>query len=309
METGQKAIRDIKPVLSANMAEALALFRRDTVPDDAAVHDIRVLMKKCRAIFKLISPGVGDAVYLREYSVFRDTGRALAALRESSVHRKTLKSLGKNHKALFRRLEANDRIRPLLEMGEKPICINGEGIPGTGNTFAALGKSAFRIRFMPLKNLAGNDMFRNLMASYNAVCESYLACRISPRPASLHFLRKRVKDLLYQLYFFRDFNPGKVRSMERKLDGIAQNLGSYNDLAQLEKVIGYDARGGQRFPEMDELMIVIRDRQDKYLAKIWPVAFGIFCPGHDLSDILGFSSRSFQDEAVAETDESGKDDL
>ena len=39
----------------------------------------------------------------------------------------------------------------------------------------------------------------------------------------------------------------------------------------------------------DELAIVIRDRQDRYLAKVWPVAYRIFAPGIKLQDLLGIS--------------------
>ena len=39
---------------------------------------------------------------------------------------------------------------------------------------------------------------------------------------------------------------------------------------------------------MDELMIIIRNKQDEYLSKIWPVAYKIFCPGQQLLNVLGF---------------------
>ncbi|MEZ4998228.1 MAG: hypothetical protein R2758_12460 [Bacteroidales bacterium] len=36
-----------------------------------------------------------------------------------------------------------------------------------------------------------------------------------------------------------------------------------------------------------ELAIVIRDRQDRYLVKVWPVAYRVFLPGKKLQDIIG----------------------
>ncbi len=36
----------------------------------------------------------------------------------------------------------------------------------------------------------------------------------------------------------------------------------------------------------NELAIVIRDKQDRYLAKVWPVAYRIFTPGKKLQDLL-----------------------
>jgi hypothetical protein len=39
---------------------------------------------------------------------------------------------------------------------------------------------------------------------------------------------------------------------------------------------------------MDELIIVIREAQDNYLSKVWPVAYKVFCPGNKLVNVLGF---------------------
>jgi hypothetical protein len=39
---------------------------------------------------------------------------------------------------------------------------------------------------------------------------------------------------------------------------------------------------------MDELIIILREAQDRYLAKVWPTAYQIFCPGKKLVNILGF---------------------
>jgi len=39
---------------------------------------------------------------------------------------------------------------------------------------------------------------------------------------------------------------------------------------------------------MDELIIKIREKQDTYLSKVWPVAYKIFCPGQKLVNVLGF---------------------
>jgi hypothetical protein len=39
---------------------------------------------------------------------------------------------------------------------------------------------------------------------------------------------------------------------------------------------------------MDELAILIHGEQDRYLSKVWPAAYKIFCPGQKLVNILGF---------------------
>jgi hypothetical protein len=101
-------------------------------------------------------------------------------------------------------------------------------------------------------------------------------------------LRKRVKDFLYQLYFFRSLNPGVIKTLEKKLDIISQSLGGYNDHNQLLEVLEYDYADPGNSPALNELMIIIRNKQDVYLSKVWPVAYKIFCPGQQLLNVLGF---------------------
>lgn len=53
-------------------------------------------------------------------------------------------------------------------------------------------------------------------------------------------------------------------------------------------MIGYRYGNPGNSVVMDELAVVIRDKQDKYLSKVWPAAYRIFAPGKNPGDILGF---------------------
>jgi hypothetical protein len=70
---------------------------------------------------------------------------------------------------------------------------------------------------------------------------------------------------------------------------MTQNLGKYNDLAQITDLIGYKYGNSDNNALMDELAVVIRDKQDRYLLKVWPSAYRIFSPGKNLGDLLGFT--------------------
>jgi len=101
-------------------------------------------------------------------------------------------------------------------------------------------------------------------------------------------LRKSSKDFLYQLWFFRPLNVPTVKRLEKKLDSLAQNLGKYNDLTQLLKELDYKYEYTANPPEFDELAVIIKEEQDRYLSRIWPMAHKLFCPGQKLVNLLGF---------------------
>lgn len=285
------SVREIKPVLSGYLAEALMLMKSSPVPDDSSVHDIRVLMKKSRAVMKLLSMQIDPDVLQKEYLIFRDTGRALCAFREISVHRKTLKMLRKSHQELFLRLSENLKIGQLLTKNESLGTSQPPPTDSLLTTISILNKSAYRIRFLQIKNPDPMLLFMELEKSYAIIYQDYIECRNKPKPARLHQLRKRLKDLLYQLYFFRPVNPRAIKTLEKQLTGLTQDLGCYNDLNQLLNELGYNDPDIVRTEAMDELMLLIRQKQDQFMAKVWPVAFKIFCPGHKLSDLLGYRSE------------------
>jgi CHAD domain-containing protein len=288
MELDYVKLKEIKPALSGYIMYSRSLLKQLPIPDEKSVHDIRVLMKKSRAVLRLLGTQIDDDTLQRENLGFRQVGRMLCQWRETSVLRKTIKDLRKRNPDIFSRLEDNEKINLLLTKPDQDPEISEECRSNVSEVDEMLKKAGYRIRFQSMNNLNPQLMLKELERTYINVVDNYLTCKNKPIPADLHKFRKRTKDFLYQLYFFRPLNPSVVKELEKKLDSLTQNLGKYNDLAQVEKILGYKYRVSQNPPALDELMIIIREEQDRYLAKVWPVAFKIFCPGQKLLNILGF---------------------
>jgi len=281
-------LREIKPVLAAYIREAQDLLRQSPVPDDKAVHDVRVLMKKCRAVMRLIASQIDKKTFDRDYEAYRETGRLLCTWRETSVHRKTLKELKRNHTQLFTSLQGNEKLEALMQKIEVPAEPSSQVVSDLLKIEDLLNKAGFRLRFLKLDNVDPKALLSELENSYKTVVDKYLICRNNTKPANLHMFRKKAKDFLYQLWFFRPLNPAIIKSLEKKLDAMTQNMGKSNDLSQLISTLEYKYSGTANSSSMDELVIIIREAQDSYLAKVWPVAYKVFCPGKKLVNLLGF---------------------
>ena len=289
MEPDYVRLKDIKPALSGYIREAAALLKEKPVPDEVAVHDVRVLMKKSRAVMKLISGQIDAESFKRDYESLREVGRILCSWRETSVHRKILKELKRENQKLFSAIKNNEKLDLLMKKPEIPAGEPPENIRNDlENIIELLDKTGYRIRFQTLDNLTPGSLLKELENTYGIVVDKYITCRNSPKPANIHELRKKTKDLLYQLWFFRPLHPQSVKSLEKKLDTIAQDLGKYNDLTQLVTAIGYEYAGPSVNPALDELILVIRQEQDRYLSRVWPSASRIFRPGQKLVTMLGF---------------------
>jgi len=286
MNPEELKIRDIKPALYGYVREAWSLLDPEAFPDEKKVHDLRVLMKKSRAVMKLAGPQTGKDFFDREYGTFRQAGKISATWRETSVHRKTLRDIKKKHPGLFVRLADNEKIAQLMKKPDTSGIPSEKTLEDIGLIREMLNKSAYRIRFRQMGNLDPILLLRQLESVFLQVTEYYITARNNPRPVRLHEFRKKTKDLLYQLWFFRPLKPGIIKSLEKKLTTLTDNLGKYNDLAVVLRELDYRYSPGRNVPALDELAIVIRQEQDRYLSRVWPTAYRIFRPGRQLSDIL-----------------------
>ncbi|MFN8240937.1 MAG: CHAD domain-containing protein [Bacteroidales bacterium] len=279
-------LKEIKPVLASYIHDALVLIDTQKAIGEEEVHDTRVLMKKSRAALKLVRPQIDSETFEKEYGSCREAGRLLADSRENSVYRKTLRNLRKGNPELFDKLSTNEKLNQII--GDNPSESTQDSAGPFTGAVELLKKSAFRLRFVTVQNNDPYLLLRELEKTFDSVSTVYIDCREKPRPAKMHRLRKRVKELLYQLYFFRPLNPQGIKNVEKKLDDLAQDLGKYNDLVQLEKVLGFRPSDQELPPEVRELAVIIKNRQDHYLADVWPAAHKLFFPGQKLASLLGF---------------------
>ena len=288
MELDYVKLKDIKPALSGYISDSQILLKRSAVPDEEAVHDIRVLMKKARGSVRLLNSQVDDELFIKENVAYREIGRKMASWRDSSVYRKTLKFLKKECPDLFLRLTENEKIQTLLKKPEPATAVDSTEKLRVEEINELLNKAAYRLRFYTLDKLNPQLLLKKLEETYILAADSYLKCRVNHKPAAIHEFRKRAKDFLYQLYFFRPLNPSIIKDLEKKLDTLTQNLGRYNDLSQIINLMDYKSGVSDDSPALDELIVVIKDKQDEYLSKAWPLAYKVFCPGQKLINVLGF---------------------
>jgi CHAD domain-containing protein len=286
MELDYVKLKDIKPALTGYINDAQILLKKSSIPDEDAVHDIRVLLKRARATVRLLNTQVDDELFTKENDAYREISKMMASSRETSVQRKTLKQLKKENKALFARLLENEKVQKLLVKPDPST--NEDEHLNTEKTSELLGKAAFRLRFYTLDKLNPQLLLQQLEKAYIIAAENYLKCRVNPKPTAIHEFRKRSKDFLYQLYFFRPLNPVAIKDLEKKLDNITQNLGKYNDLSQIIRMLEYRHGASDNPVAIDELIVVIHNKQDEFLIKVWPQSYKIFCPGQKLVNMLGY---------------------
>jgi CHAD domain-containing protein len=288
MESGYIRLLDIKPELSGYLAEASRLLRKSPVPDDSSVHEMRVLLKKSRAALKLVSSQVDSEYNAKDIQSLKEAAGLMTQWRDTTVHRKTLRDLKKNYPRLFDKLREHEKIAAIL----RRKATEKESSPELNENIEAieslLKKTGYRLRFTNMQNLDPNVLLKELEKTYLLVTGSFLECRNKPGEKKLHEFRKKVKEFLFQLHFFRQLNPGQIKYLEKKLESLTRSLGKINDIAQLVKALEYKYPNDFENPALDELVLRMREKQDRQLMKIWPAASKFFSPGRNLVNLLGY---------------------
>ena len=211
MELDYVKLKELKPALAGYISESQTLLKKSVIPDEKTVHDVRVLMKKSRAVMKISAPQL-DKTYLdRDVASLKKVGSIMCSWRETSVQRKILKELRKENPKIFSRLSDNILLSNMLKKPE-PVREPSEEIKSALDQIAdLLYKTGYRIRFLSMNSLDPQLLIKELEITYTNVADIYLTCRNNPKPETLHKFRKRAKDFLYQLYFFRPLNPSVVK--------------------------------------------------------------------------------------------------
>lgn len=288
MELDFVKLKQIKPAVSGYIRESQEILKKSGIPDEKAIHDIRVLMKKCRAVLKLIGNLTDNPFYRKDIIELREVGKILCCMRDTSVYRKTLREFKKDFPDIFSRLQTNEKLLQLVGKQKRATELTEETKLSFQQIEQLLNKTIYRIRFQSMQMIDPQLLIKELELSYLRVAELYLGCRNYPKPVTIHKFRKKTKDFLYQLYIFRPLNPPVIKALEKKLGNMALNLGKFNDLNQIILALGYNYTKGANLPAMDELVLKIREKQDRYITRVWSSSYEIFCPGQKLVNVLGF---------------------
>ena len=238
-ESSEDARGELSRAISAQLGRAREALEAGT-DLASSVHEARLAIKRTRALLKLADPWPSDSL---TDCTLRDASRALAVLRDADIVVLTAQDI----RAEFRPSEPNVVPLHLLESLEE----------GRRRRFAesASAEGPLRVADELLRSVAveireprapqptagheptasgGMELLRlGLGASYeSARARSDPAAGEAPLDERSHKLRKRVKDLRYQLEFLDTGHP-KLGRLVRDLHHLTDLLGDRNDLATL----------------------------------------------------------------------------
>jgi CHAD domain-containing protein len=222
--------------MAAELVDA-AVNRIDHPTSDRAedIHQIRVSIKRLRALLLLLRPVISEVAYERENGRLRDAAQQLAGSRDAAVARKTLLALadsasGRNERKAFAKVLNAFRATvepPAASARRAAMC----------KVAAALRESGERIPRLRLSSKGWKMIGSGLEAVYRAGRRRMRRAYASGDDLAFHRWRIRGKNLFYQLEMLAPIWPARICESVGRLKKLQHRIGDDHDLAVVKAVL------------------------------------------------------------------------
>ncbi len=228
----EDAASGVRRVIASRLEKAAERLR-DPLDGDAlaeAIHGARKDLKKARAALRLVREELGEETFKRENRALRDAARTLSASRDAEVKLETLAALVEGAAgdvppgpaAFWRDALTADRDRIVEADGDQ-----------IEDAIAAIEAVAGRAPEWHLHHSGWKLLSPGLDTAYSEGRDAFEALPARPSFEAVHELRKRGKDLWYQLRLLRDAWPAVLDPTAEEIHEFTDLLGDHHDLAVL----------------------------------------------------------------------------
>jgi CHAD domain-containing protein len=233
---GEPVSSGIKRVIAARVDDAIAQLRGEAGTEAAeAVHEARKDIKKIRSALRLVRDQIGDDLWQRENQHYRECARQLSGFRDAEVLVAALDGLAERFGDSAR--DRVDRLRNELDRENRAAHDDGSIERSTASAAAQLERGRPRIDLLPLEGDGWDLLAPGIHRSYRRGRKRLRTVEEEATVENLHELRKRVKDLWYQLRLIRDADPGMIGSLADHAHDLSDHLGDDHDLALLREEV------------------------------------------------------------------------
>jgi CHAD domain-containing protein len=225
----------LRRVLTAQVDDAIAQLRGEADGEPAdAVHEARKDIKKIRSALRLVRQEIGDDAWRRENDHYREVARSLSGFRDAEIMVETLDGLADRFgEPAERRF---DTLREQLVSENQAA--HDDGSIERAMAEAAAGLAAGRGRIDRLR-LEGDDwelIAPGLHRTYRRGRKRLRTVEEEASVTNLHELRKRVKDLWYQVRLIRG-DSEMLGDLADHAHDLSDHLGDDHDLALLRELV------------------------------------------------------------------------
>ncbi len=208
------------------------------------VHQTRKHLKKARAAVRLLATEVNGKRFQREERRLRNVGRLISDIRDAEVRLETIKQLRNGLDRTRAKTFAETEELFAFELDSFLAAFSGWQEQASGE----LRHARAGVAQWHLHKLTRGRICRALRKSYRKGREALKCVEEKGSAKRFHELRKRAKELWYQLRLLRPLEPEVFRELSDELETLGEQLGHAHDLyfvAERLRSIGARNRGNR----------------------------------------------------------------
>jgi CHAD domain-containing protein len=233
---GEPVAAGLKRALAVQVDDAISQLRGEAGSEPAeAVHEARKDVKKIRSALRLVRAEIGDDVWGRENDHYREIARGLSGFRDAEILVVALDGVTERFRTDGENPSA--ALREQLENENREAQSDGSLETAMVDAASALVAGRARIDALPLEGDGWELIGPGLHRTYRRGRKQLRTVQEEASVASLHELRKRVKDLWYQVRLIRDADKHMLGALADHAHDLSDHLGDDHDLALLRETV------------------------------------------------------------------------
>jgi CHAD domain-containing protein len=226
----------LKRVLAAQVDDAIAQLRGEAGGEPAdAIHEARKDIKKIRSALRLVRDAIGEQDWRRENDHYRDVARKLSSFRDAEILVEAVDGLAERFGPEVRK--RSEALRKQLDEENRAAHDDGTIERTMAGAAAELATGRSTIGGLALEGDGWKLIAPGLHRSYRRGRKRLRSVEEKASVTNLHELRKRVKDLWYQLRLIREADRAMIGSLADHAHDLSDHLGDDHDLALLREEV------------------------------------------------------------------------
>lgn len=214
----------IRRLLAAHIQDALSQLS-SSPGDEKAIHEARKSLKRSRSLLRLVRAAVGEVARTQNRAL-ASVGRKLSQARDSQVLLESLNKIESTSGVQFPAARKHLR-RPKRENGRSSLM-----------AVRLLERAQRNVSKLSLSDVSFGTLEAGLRQTIKRGKKAFAAACQQPSGEAYHDLRKRVKDLRYQLEVVSGWWPDVLEAYVHAARRLEQDLGNDHDLHILAEKTG-----------------------------------------------------------------------
>jgi CHAD domain-containing protein len=254
----------LRRIVDELIKSAIACIEEPSREREEDLHQVRLAIKRLRAILRLLQPLVSKTFFKRENARLRSAARRLARLRDLAVARRTLEQVTDKLASHSQDAAVQEVFESFLAQTPASSHYDEDRETALRHAARALAQTHRAFHALSLPDRGWKTIEPGLKKLYRQNRTWMKCASSSDKDEDFHEWRKRVKYYFYLLKMLTPMWPSRLGKTVKHLDCLQDKLGKDHDLAVLKSfLVKHLSNPGYRTP-VGQVIQYLKKRSAKF---------------------------------------------